>query len=303
MLQSISSIKEEQIKHLLFFFEKEKHMEERNLLHDNLEYFEQELLPYYVLLYAKNGVIVIDIRKENLKHLLGISHTTSTLGSLPAKKIYERIKSNQYDLFDLIDYDRFINEQLYYEEELIYKKNYHFKEAFNSLLSSPNLYLYQKQYSTGDFDTDYIHFELIMGYGLYIGICGDENSNFHYFNSIFAEYQNPEKYKNGTRISITKIEKILKDDFNSENYRVMISRHFKSKNLKSTKVKAIDYKRLKTKINKILIEYDMSITIGTYGKNSIQVYKDNECIDKRADIPKKLSSEIEIATYIISKYK
>ena len=140
-------------------------MEEQNLLHDNLEYFEKELLPYYVLLYAKSGPIVIDIKKENLKHLLGISHATSILGNIPAKEIYERIKLNRYNLFHLIDQDWFINNKLYYEEELVFRKNYHFIEAFDSLLFSPNLYLYSKQYSSGDFDIDYIHFKLNIDYG------------------------------------------------------------------------------------------------------------------------------------------
>lgn len=184
----------------------------------------------------------------------------------------------------------------------------HFIEAFDSLITSPDIHLYYSQPSSGDFYTDYIHcyihHDTTQDYGLYIGIYGDTDSNFHFFNSVVAEYKKPEKFKKGIRIAITKVEKILKTDFIPENYHFILSRNnIHKSNYTKTRKKKIDLKKHKNEINSILKKHNMTITIGRYGKNSVQIYINDECIDKDPDLLKNFSSSKEIAQYIIKKYK
>lgn len=276
---------------------------ERELLKQNLEYFNQELLPYYIILHTTKGAIVINVQKENLKHLLGVPHSNFKLCNLRSKKFYEKLLDDKYDLFDLIDKNRFYDNNLLYEEELIYRKNYYFKTVFSSLFNLPEIHIYQKKFVNDQFNTDYIHFQLEDNFGLYIGIVGDDSSDYHYFNSVLAEYDNPTKYVTGPKIKVTKIQKVEKDKFNPNDFKFIHSKnyHIKNENEEIAK-KSVDFKRLKNSINKLLAP-NLKITLGKYGKNTIQVYKNDECIQSKENIPLNLTTANEIANYLMGKYE
>lgn len=279
-------------------------MEEQRLLSQNLEYFQNELLPYYLVLHTSSGAIVINIQKENLKHLLGIPHSNFKLNNIRPIEFFEDLEQNKYDLFDLIDKDRFYENNLLYEEELIYRKNYYFTTVFNSLINSPKIYLYRKTYLNNQFDADYVHFQIDDGFGLYIGIVGDIDSGYYFFNSVLAESDNPRKYlTSSSKVKITKIERIKKDDFNPESFKFVRSKNYQNKCVPTApkKKKNLDYKALKNTINKKL-EPHLNISVGRYGKNSIQVYKDSNCIETNEHIPNELTDVNDIVNYLMEKY-
>lgn len=78
-------------------------MEEKDLLRKNFEYFENELLPYYILLHTSKNTMVIKVQKENLKHLLGVSHVANIkFNNICPIKFYNNLQNYKYNLFDLI---------------------------------------------------------------------------------------------------------------------------------------------------------------------------------------------------------
>lgn len=279
-------------------------MEEKDLLRKNFEYFENELLPYYILLHTSKNTMVIKVQKENLKHLLGVSHVANIkFNSIRPIEFYNNLQNYKYNLFNLIDESRFKNNNLFYDEKIVYQKNYYFKEAFTSLLSTPNIYIYKRDFRSGYFQTDFVHVQINENIGLYVGIVGDEFSNYHYFNSVLAEYDNPKKYLTGPKIKVTKIEKITTEEFCEENFNFFPSKNYKPLKEMSQKKsgKVINLKALLKKINEEL-NPNLKISIGRYGKNSIQVYKNDTCIETKEKIPYDLLTAKEIAQYLLDKY-
>lgn len=178
---------------------------------ENLSFFTRELLPYYIVLHSANGLIKIDVKKENLKHLFGVGHSCLKLNKIRPLKFFDELSNGKYNLFDLIEYNRFKLGKLFYQEKLILKKNLFFKSIFESLLNSPQIYIYAKGTSNGKFNTDYLHFKLENGNGIYLGFVIDKKTGLYYFNSILVESECPKKYLNGKQVKITKIERILKE--------------------------------------------------------------------------------------------
>lgn len=277
-------------------------MEENNLLKQNLDFFEKELLPYYIILHTANGSLVIETKETNLKHLLGVGYAELPLRNIKSSIFFEELKKDNYNLFDLIDYERYESDKLKNEEEMIYNKNFFFIEIFKNLISSPNIYLYRKPNNNYDFKTDYLHFKLNDECGLYIGIIGHDDNHYHSFNSIIAERKKPEKYLTGSRISVTKIERVPKESFDPSNYNFLKSKHYQIKSPTITKEKPRNMKQLKDKINQILLKSDIKITVGMYGKNTIQIFKNGKQIETNAKIPSEMKSVQEISKYIIDNY-
>lgn len=199
-------------------------MKKNSLLQQNIEYFNKEILPYYIILHTSNGAIVIETKEENLKHLLGVSHSFISSSKISAKRFYNNLMQGHYTLFDLIDEERYKTLKLTYEEELIFRKNKYFCSTFTTLFDTPNLYLYRKK-NNSEFNTDHLHFQLVDNCGLYIGIRGNSNNNYYCFNSILVENTNPKKYLTGTRVRVTKIERIRKIDFSEGLYTIYPSKH------------------------------------------------------------------------------
>lgn len=276
-------------------------MEAATLLQNNIDYFNKELLPYYVILHTSKGAIVVDIKEENLKYLLGVPHSNFKLNNIPAKRFYTELNQGKYTLFDLIDKARLKDFNLLYEEELIYSKNIYFISVFTSLFNNPEIYLYQKIYKSNVFDTDYIHFQYQNGYGLYIGIVGNLTDDYHYFNSILAEANNPRKHLTGSKIKITKIERIKKEEFDATKYTFSPSKHNATRLIGKTGIKKINLKQLVPKINELLTHH-LKVEYGKFGKNTLQIYKNDVLIEPKEKVPNEYTNSEEIANYIMSKY-
>ncbi|MFQ9923819.1 MAG: hypothetical protein ACLRVU_09910 [Beduini sp.] len=194
------------------------------LLYDNLMYFENKILPYYILLYTAKGVIVINPLERNLKHLTGASHSKYvSIKNADAQYFYKQVRNKNIHLFHLINKDKYLNKCLDYKDLLILSKNMCFVELFDSLLGNPQLCLYAKASNTDIFDTAYLHFKLTENYGLYLGVIGDNESNYHFFNSIIQSIENPNKYI-VKKINVSKIKFIMKEEFIEENYAFYLSK-------------------------------------------------------------------------------
>lgn len=277
-------------------------MEAATLLQKNIDYFNKELLPYYVILHTSKGAIVVDIKEENLKHLLGVPHSNFRLNKISAKRFYNELNQGKYTLFDLIDKERLKEFNLLYEEDLIYSKNLHFISVFDSLLNSPTIYLYKKINISDLFDTDYIHFQINNGFGLYLGIVGNTTDDYYYFNSILVEANNPNKYITGKRITITKIERVRKNKFDASNYCFCSSKHHKSVLSNKPNTKKINLKQAILELNPLLLPYNLKVGYGKFGKNTLQIYKKDVLIEPKEKVPNECINSEEIANYIISKY-
>lgn len=252
------------------------------LISDNLIFYNEEILPFNFVVYTSKGEIVITPQKNNLKHLLGLGKSNNVAFSkMPADLLYDKInnKKDATSIFEFIDKKRYLDNNLYMDEQHILNKNLFFQDIFKEFIYSPNISLFYKK--SGDFfDCDYIHFCYINKAGGYIGIMGDKNSNYHFFNSIIYEFDSPNKYK-GTKIVIYKIERIKKDLFCVDNYKVIPSKRFKKNNSTKSpdkKSKKNNVKKMLNKIN-IYLNENLKVSIGMYGKNTIQVYKDNVLVE------------------------
>lgn len=276
-------------------------MEEKNLLQSNLEYFNNELLPYYIILHTAKGAIVVDVKEENLKHLVGATHSTLAMNRMRPIDFYTGLTNKELTLFSLIDEERFNNEELLYEETLIYNKNYYFQTAFDTLIQSPSIYLYRKASNNDLFDTDYLHFKYENGAGVYIGIVGDTDSDYHHFNSILAELDKPEKYRTGGKIKITNIERIKKELFKEDKYKFSPSKRFQTHASSQKQTKSRNFKKIKNEINKLLPDH-IKITVGSYGNNSVQIFIDGNCTETKASIPNQYNTAKEIANFIKDNY-
>lgn len=278
-----------------------------SLVSDNFNFYKKEILPFNFIVYTSKGEIIITPQKSNLKHLLGIGKSiNATYANMPAKKFFDKMdaKTNPISLFEFIDEERYINGGLYLDEVHILNKNLYFQDIFEEFFSSPNLFYFIKK-KENLFDADYIHFCYVEKAGGYIGIKGDDKTNYHFFNSIIYEPEIPKKYK-GTKIIVYKIERIKKESFCVDNYNVVCSNRFEKskikKNISKKEITKIDYKKIEKKIN-ALLKSDLYISVGMYGKNSIQLYKRKKRIETNLTLSKELNTPQKIAKYINETYK
>lgn len=279
------------------------------LIYENYLYFKNNILPFYILIYTNQGVIVIDSSEVNLLHLLGI-HKTGNLKYKRMKPIelWNYLESGQdIHIYDLIDENRFENDTLSTDELFLYRRNEGFISIFESLFNQTNLKFYLKR-TGNDFDTDYIQFCYYNHLGGYLGIIGSDKNDYHYFNSIMLEYDNPEKYI-GPKVVVKKVEKIPKNDFFYKDYQIIKSKRYvknqqsKDKILKSNQTK-IDLSLAKniSKINKLL-SFGLKIDKGENGRKSIKIIKDGKIIKKGIRLNNKNLDTVEkIAEYINNTY-
>lgn len=165
------------------------------LIYENYLYSKNNILPFYILIYTHQGVIVVDSSEVNLFHLLGI-HKTANLKykRMTPIQLWNFLESgNHIHIYDLIDKNRFKNDMLSTDELFLYRKNEGFIPIFESLFHQTNLKFYLKRIGNS-FDTDYIQFYYYNHLGGYLGIIGSDKNNCHYFNSIMLEYDHPGKY-------------------------------------------------------------------------------------------------------------
>ena len=280
----------------------------KNLIIKNYHYFKINILPYYILIHTNQGVILVDSSKANLLHLLGIHKT----GNFKYKRMKPIELWNYLDtghnisLFDLIDKNRFESDTLSTDELFLYRRNKGFIPIFESLFNQINLNFYLKKFGN-DFDADYIQFCYYNRMGGYLGIIGSDKNNYHYFNSIMLEYDNPEKYI-GPKVIVKKVEKILKSEFVYTNYRIVSSKRFAKKqrtNTISNSTKPninISSNKCRNKINQLL-KYDLKIEKGENGKKSIKITKNKTVLEKGIRLNfKSLDTYEKIANFINKTY-
>lgn len=273
----------------------------KKILKQNHTYFKEELLPYYILVNTLESSIFIDVEEQNLRHLLGVNKTfNDKYRNMTAKKFFHVLNNKNIDLFEIIDKQRYMDNHLTTDELHILRKNYSFITLFESLFSEPNIQLYKIK--PGDnFDADYVHFTFINKGGGYIGIIGSDKNNYHYFNSVILENDNPKKYR-GYPIVVKSIEKIKKEDFRFRDYKFVHSKRFitMQKEKKKT-VKKMNLKLKKKEIN-TLLNNDVKIEIGQYGKNTIQIYFNSQLIEKNLKLDFTYDTPQKVADYINLHY-
>lgn len=276
------------------------------IIKKNYAFFIEELLPYYIIINTYQGSIIINVEEGNLKHLLGINKTfNSKYKNMAATKFFDFMNDNNVDLFEIIDKQRYEDNELITEEMHIYKKNYFFIDVFESLFNESNIRLYLKKPSDS-FDADYVQFTYINRSGGYIGIIGSEENNYHYFNSVIIENEVPEKYK-GPSVTVKNIIRIKKNDFKFNEYTLVESKRFIKKKAQNITIKKkrkpTDLTALK-KRKKELLKANLRISVGEFGNNTIQVYQNDKLVEKKLKIPEKyIYDKIEIiAEYINNKY-
>lgn len=253
-----------------------KNINTKYILKQNHLYFKENLLPYYNLIHTLDGVIVINVEDSNLKHLLGINKTyNDKYRNMSAKKFYNTLNDRNIDLLDIIDKQHYFDNELTMNELYILRKKYSFIPIFESLFSKPNIRLYKTC----------------------IGIVGSSESNYHYFNSVILENNIPEKYK-GYPIVVKRVEKVKKDKFIFNAYNFVKSKRFINIQ-KENKIreKKIDVKAKKKEINKFLND-EIRIEVGRFGKNTIQVFVNDELIEKKLKLDSTYNTSLKIAEYI-----
>lgn len=209
------------------------------------------------------------------------------------------------DLFELINKYNFENNCLSIDELFLYRRNIAFIPIFESLFNQTHINFYLKKIGN-DFDADYIQFCYYNGLGGYLGIIGSDKNNYHYFNSIMLEYDDPEKYI-GPKVIVKKVIKTLKSDFQYENYKMVQSKRFiqiqkQKKVKKQNQLKSILSNNDRKTINKLL-KNDLKIEKGEYGKKSLKIVKANQVLEKGIKLDlKKLDSPEKIAEFINENY-
>ena len=243
---------------------------------DNIKFFNNHILPYKFLIHTiQNEVIVIDVKEENLAHLLGINKSSNiSFNTMNGKSFYDYSRNNKIYLSNLVDIERLKNNQLTQNETFIYEKNISFIPLFESLINKTNLRLYIKN-PGDDFDADYLHLCSTMGRNLYLGIIGTKYNNFHYFISIISDHDL--KRPRGTPLMIKKVETIRHEEFLWGSYKVKKSKRIsRPKTLREKKDK-IDSLAL----TKLLNDNSMfNVKKGRYKKNSVQIYVKDIEIEK-----------------------
>lgn len=280
-----------------------------DIIRKNYQYFKENILPYYILVYTNQGVIVVDSSELNLKHLLGM-HKTSNIKYSRMSSIYlwDYLENDGYiSLFELIDKNRFEDNTLSTDELFLYRRNIGFIPIFESLFHQTNLNFYRKNIGD-DFDTDYVQFCYYNHLGGYLGIIGSDRNNYHYFNSIMLEYDNPEKHI-GVKVIVKKVERIKKDDFKNTDYKIIPSKRFVKKQ-KQHKPK-IEKPQIKKELNnndrKIinqLLKNNLKIDKGEFGKKSIKIIKDGKVLERGIKLNfTDLDTNKKIAEHINNKYR
>lgn len=280
-------------------------MDLNNILYENYDYFSKEVEPYYFILYTMNNkAIVIEVKDENFAHLLGFRKSSNVaISSSRPLQFYNNIKDKRFtSIFDMINEERFNNNELTLEESFIYNKNIHFIELFESLINGINLRLYRKQ-PGDDFDADYLHLKKYAFASGYIAIIGSDKSDLHYFNSVLYETNRYNQYK-GVEYKIKRVERILKKDFDKSKYEFIKSKRFKESKTQKHEIsqtKPFNYKKNKNRINSLLPS-EIKINTGLYKKNSVQIYKDGNLIESNFEKTIQSNSIDEIVNIIKTKY-
>ena len=202
----------------------------------------------------------------------------------------------------MIDENRFENNTLSTDELFLYRRNIGFIPIFESLFHQTNINFYLKK--TGDdFNADYVQFCYYNHLGGYLGIIGSDANNYHYFNSIMLEYDNPEKHI-GSKVIVKKVERIKKDDFKDTDYKIISSKRFIRKLKKNNTKKAKPQKKEmlsnkdKNLINQLLAD-SLKIDKGEFGKKSIKIIKGDKVLEKGIKLDLQALNTCEkIAEYI-----
>ena len=274
----------------------------------NFNYYKEKVLPYIFILETKEGYIKIIPRKNNLKHLLGISHSANCFfGSLNASDFYNYVDVNGINCFKnewIIEEEYLIDEFKKYDRQVIVEKNKCFIDVFESMITSNELYVFTPGVNSSNIP-DYI---CVCYDGFYIesflDIKAKDNSDVFFFSSIIGNPINPNQYK-GKKILVTKLYKIRKNntDFCYDNFK-FIKKERKITNSRENalasstkKIIKIDFRKETKYINKNL-KNGFSISVGKYKKNSIQVLKNGIEICKDLRETTTINSAKDVIDYI-----
>lgn len=274
----------------------------------NFKYYKEEVLPYIFILETKEGCIKIIPRKNNLKHLLGVSHSTNRFfSSLNATAFYKHLDENGINRFKkewIIEEEYLIDKFKKYDRQVIIEKNVCFIDVFENMITSNELYVFIPSVNSSNIP-DYI---CVCYDGFYtesfLCIKAKENSDIFFFSSIIGNPINPNQYK-GKKVLVTKLHKIRKNDvdFCYDNFTFIKKERKLTNSSENTltnstkKVKRIDFKKEAKYINKNL-KNGFSVSVGKYKKNSIQVLKNGIEICKDLQEITTIASAKDVINYI-----
>lgn len=272
-----------------------------NIVYNNYLYFINNILPNYFLLYTSYGTIVVDTNETNFKHLIIGTHCNNlSIQNKRPSDFYDEIE--KYNIFSFINKEDFSHNNLNYIDEYILNKNKYFIEIFQSLLNTKDLIIYKKQ-ANAELDTDYLYFGIKDNIGMYLGIIGDDKSNYHYFNTICCFAENIKRLSVGKRIKITKIEIIDKNDFIENNYTFYLSKRNPSNIIHNKPQIKKELNNSDRKIINQQLRNNLKIDKGEFGKKSIKIIKDGKILEKGMKLDlKKYDTNKKIAEYINNTY-
>lgn len=201
-------------------------MTQDKTIRKNFNYFKTKLLDKYFVFKVGTNDIVVKVSKDNFSHLIGIKYSSKgRYYMLRSEMIYHILEtSHEIDnLSDLVDENKISNKELNESEQFFVNKNNNFIYLFESLVSYNNyqLYLYKKD-AVALFDADYLYCEIVDDFGTrgYIGLIGEEKTNYYRFNSIYIDFNSRII---GIKRKVESFSIVSKDVFNEDNYNFMPS--------------------------------------------------------------------------------
>lgn len=275
-----------------------------NLLYHNAVYFKKKILPYTFLIKTTKGIIVISTTVHDFAHLVGKQYTNnSSISRLNTKDFFFKALKKEITYEDLLKIETSKN---YLHHQWITEKNETFIDLFKSFESCERLSIYKAIGAEifTQIDMDYFHLKTALTTSL-LGLIGSDKENVFSFNTILSNLESTSRFEKFQKIKVLEIKKIqnkyLDAELKKTTDKIVKSQRNKSNSVKRNK--QLDIKRMKKDIEKNLID-NLSISIGMYGKNSIQVYKNDKCIETNLKFNKlKYNTAKLIAEYINETYK
>lgn len=229
-------------------------MKNDKIIRNNFEYFKTHLLNRYFIFKLGENNIVVKVDKQNFSHLIGIKYSSKgRYYMFRSEQIYNVLDTTSEidNLTDLIDEDRLNYGELNESEKFFVDKNSCFEYLFDSLIKYNNyeLILYKKD-ATASFDADYLYCEIVDEFETkgYIGLIGEEKTNYYRFNSV---YKDDKKIITGVKRKVDNFSIIEQDSFNEKDFMFMPS----PRNVNNIKLKRKVAKTGSFKIDNKIVNY------------------------------------------------
>ena len=289
-----------------------------DVLYKNAKYFKENILPYTFIIVTKKGHIVVRSSESDFYHLVGGQHSTnSEVLRKSQKAFYKDVLAHKIKYVNLLNTADINN--LNKNQNYIHLKNTIFISVFDSFSNQIKMKQFDKKRNLNakTFFTDYYHYDKIhnnlneIAKLNILGIIGQTSNSYFCFNSIMQliSKQKIESYLKEQDVDVFDAFSIPNNEFDEylklNKSKILISTHslFRNEKKKARHSKKILSNKEIAKINKNLHK-SLFIKCGMYGKNSIQLFKNNSII--KTDLQHQiygLKTLEEIIKYINETYK